>query len=110
MRDNQKVQAQIEGLATLLVLDDEIKKIVNLREFGFFTTNETHRLIPYHTAFLWQKKDIGGLTILAQSGTAELDSHAPINQWLKSLINAWMLTSDANKIHQIDLTNNEKGA
>lgn len=109
MRDNQKVQSQIEGLATLLVLDDEIKKITNLREFGFFTTNETHRLIPYHTAFLWQKKEIGGISVLAQSGTAELDTHAPINQWLKSIIGAWLITSNAKKIHQFDLANNDAG-
>lgn len=80
------MHSQIEGLATLLVLDDEIRKLATLREFGFFTTNETHRLMPYHSAFLWQKRDITGAVLLAQSGTAEIDRHAPVNQWLKQLI------------------------
>ncbi len=38
---SRNVQSQIEGLATLLVLDDEIRKLTSLREFSFFATNET---------------------------------------------------------------------
>jgi len=100
---NQNSQAQIEGLATLLVLDDEIRKLTNVREFGFFATNETHRLIQYHTAFLWQIKELNNIHILAQSGTAEIDPHAPSIQWLKQQIELIKKTPDAKKIHPIDL-------
>lgn len=109
MKDDPKTKAQMEGLAILLVLNDEVKKVANLREFGFFTTNETHRLIPYHTAFLWQKKEFTGAVILAQSGTAELDTHAPVNQWVKSIIDALVLMPEAKKIHTFDLNDNEVG-
>src|SRR5690349_13066450 len=98
-----KVNAQVEGLATLLVLDDEIKKIANLREFGFFTTNETHRLIPYHTAYLWRSQKFNQISLLAQSGTAELDQHALANQWLKELISKLIDEPHAKELHQIDL-------
>ncbi len=100
---NKNSQAQIEGLATLLVLDDEIRKLTNVREFGFFATNETHRLIQYHTAFLWQSKELMKNHILAQSGTAEIDPNAPIIQWLKQEIGSINKSSDSKKIHQIDL-------
>lgn len=96
---NDKTQAQIEGLATLLVLDDEIKRLRNLREFGFFSTNETHRLIPYHTAYLWIKKDFLGAEIVSQSGVAELDPHTSINLWLKEKIQMIMTGEYASQIH-----------
>lgn len=104
---NEKAHAQMEGLATLLVLNDEIRKVTNLREFGFFTTNETHRLIPYHTAFLWKLKDPIGIELLTQSGTPEVDNHAIANQWLKEKIKEITASSSANKIHQIDIVESE---
>ncbi len=103
-RDEVASQSQIEGLATLLVLDDELRKLPTVREFGFFVTNETHRLIHYHTAFLWQKKPFPPLappTILTQSGTAEIDPTAPINQWLQEKINEWSTSLLAKEIHQV---------
>lgn len=95
-------QAQMEGLATLLVLDDEIRKVSTIREYGFFTTNETHRLIPYHTCYLWGKKEFIGTYIVAQSGTAELDIHAPVNQWLKNKINQICESPKAKEVQQFD--------
>lgn len=96
---NDSTKAQIEGLATLLVLDDEIKRLANLREFGFFCTNETHRLIPYHTAYLWEKKNILGIEIIAQSGTAEFDPHTSINLWLKERIDFILAGEFSKQIH-----------
>ncbi|MDR3491412.1 MAG: HlyD family efflux transporter periplasmic adaptor subunit [Gammaproteobacteria bacterium] len=109
MPSNDKIQSQIEGLATLLVLDDEIRKLSNLREFAFFSTNETHRLISYHTAYLWQKKEFIGTNLIMQSGTAEIDVHAPTNQWLKYVINK-ICDDDAvnsKKIHLISQSETE---
>jgi len=101
MAVNDVAQAQIEGLATLLVLDEEIRSLTNIREFGFFSTNETHRLIPYHTAFLWQLKEFIGPQLMTQSGTAEIDSHALDNQWLMQKINLIRTSPQAKEIHQL---------
>jgi hypothetical protein len=94
---NETTRAQIEGLATLLVLDSEIKRLSNLREFGFFSTNETHRLISYHTSYLWMKKELLGVQLVAQSGTAEFDPHSSINLWLKEVIQTILTFPDAIK-------------
>jgi hypothetical protein len=102
---NEVTQAQVEGLATLLVLNDEIRKLSTVREFGFFTTNETHRLIRYHTAYLWGKKDFLGVQLVAQSGTPELDIHSPANQWVVHKIKAISESPTAEKIKQIDNPN-----
>lgn len=98
------MQAQIEGLATLLVLDEEIRKLTNIRELGFFSTNETYRLIPYHTGYLWQLKEIIGTQLITQSGTAEIDRHAPVNQWLVEKINELKTHPQAKELHQVNLS------
>lgn len=100
---NENVQAQIEGLATLLVLDDEIKRLSTVREFGFFSTNETHRLISYHTAYLWEKKELLGVHLVAQSGTAELDNHAAINIWVKEKIQFILESEHAKNIYLLNI-------
>lgn len=99
---NEKTQAQIEGLATLLVLDDEIKRLTSLREFGFFSTNETHRLIAYHTAYLWEKRGLLGVELVAQSGTAEFDPHTSVNLWLKEKIQFILNGEYAKQIHSFN--------
>ena len=101
-------KAQVEGLATLLVLNDEIRRVNSIREYGFFVTNETHRLIHYDTAYLWKKTEPFGVEILTQSGTAEIDKHALTNQWLKERISIITKLPLANKIHVIDLFELEK--
>ncbi len=102
MVDESK-QTQMESLATLLVLTEEIRTLATVREFGFFSTNETHRLVPYHTAYFWQLKEIIGTHIVAQSGSAEIDIHAPTNQWLIHKINEIRASASAKEIHQINL-------
>lgn len=106
---NESTKAQIEGLATLLVLDDEIKRLMNKREFGFFSTNETHRLIAFHTGFLWEKKEFIGPEVIAQSGTAELDIHSSTNQWLKEKISAIEKTKHAKDLHQFSISDFAEG-
>lgn len=107
-QSGQKMQSQVEGLATLLVLDDETRKIESLREFGFFTTNETHRLIPYHTAWLWQISLGKQTELLNQSGTAELDPHAPVNQWMRDRIRSIQTSEHALELFQTPLATEDR--
>jgi len=104
MAENVAIQSQIESLATLLVLEEEIRKLTNVRELGFFATNETHRLIQFHTSYLWQQKEFIGTHLIAQSGTAEIDIHAPANQWLVNKIDEIRSDDNARETHQINLT------
>src|SRR4051812_20041583 len=105
---NENTRPHMEGLATLLVLDEEIRKLSTVREFGFFSTNETHRLISYHTGYLWQLKDFVGTHVIAQSGTAEIDIHAPVNQWLMHKINQIRVSPLAKEIHQLECEGTEE--
>jgi multidrug resistance efflux pump len=98
-KDN--IAANVEGLATLLVLQDQVKKLKNLKEFGYFVTNETHRLLHFNTAFLWQKWELFDLHLLAQSEIGEVDQQTPTNQWVKSLIKELLSQKTAMQIQAL---------
>jgi multidrug efflux pump subunit AcrA (membrane-fusion protein) len=105
MLEQDASRSQLEGLATLLILGDEIRKLPHLREFGFFATNETHRLVSYHTAYLWQFKRSSQTQVIAQSGIPEIDPFCPHSVGLKNQIDKLRVSPEAKKIHQIDLKN-----
>jgi biotin carboxyl carrier protein len=95
--------SQMEKLAVLLVLGEETRKLNSVREFAFFSTNETHRLLSYHTAYLWQWRELIGPYLVVQSGTAEIDIHTPANQWLLGRIHQIRDSAEDGTIHQINL-------
>jgi hypothetical protein len=99
---NQTRNSQIEGIATLLVLNDEIRKLGSIREFGFYVTNETHHLIPYHTAYLWAPNPVTGIDLISHSGVADIDTQAPASLWLIDAIKNILSTPQASTIHQIN--------
>jgi multidrug efflux pump subunit AcrA (membrane-fusion protein) len=93
----------LEGLATLLVLQDQVKNLSNLKEFGYFTTNETHRLLNYNTAYLWKKGEAVNIQLLDQSEIAEIDLQSPSSQWVKDAIHAMLKKFDkANEIQALN--------
>lgn len=97
--------AQIEKLTTLLILDDEIRKLMSLSEFGSFATNESSRLIPYSVGYLWEKKQGENVQLFAQSNTVEMDVQSPNNKWLSDRIQEILKSSSARQIHQIAFEN-----
>lgn len=97
----------LEGLATLLVLQDQLKNISTLKEFGYFVTNETHRLIHYNTAYLWKKGEITKFQLLDQSEIAEIDIQSPTSQWVQELIKEILKLDNATKIKALNFTKND---
>lgn len=92
----------IEGLATLLVLQDQIKGISTLKEFGYFTTNETHRLIQYNIAYLWKKSEAYTIELLDQSEVAEVDQHSPVSQWVRKAIQALLEIENVKQTQRLE--------
>jgi hypothetical protein len=101
MTDN-KLPPNLQGLATLLVLQDQVKNLTNLKEFGYFTTNETHRLLHFNTAYLWQKWELFDIQLLAQSEVAEIDQQTPANQWVKEAIKSILKIPNSRVIQAFD--------
>jgi phosphotransferase system IIA component len=53
-----------------------------VEELGFVMVNETHALLPYRQAALWQRNARGAGKVLAVSGVAAVERNAPFMLWL----------------------------
>lgn len=68
-----------DPISLLLHLQRRARDAGSASELCFVATNETHALIPYRQAALWEQ----GRGISAVSGVALADAHAPFVLWLE---------------------------
>lgn len=107
MNTSSNLPPNIQGLATLLVLQDQIKGIRTLKEFGYFSTNETHRLIQYNIAFLWRKSETFNIELLDESEVAEVDQQTPTSQWIRKAIQELLNSESVKKIQILEFKKNK---
>ncbi|NIF86049.1 HlyD family efflux transporter periplasmic adaptor subunit [Comamonas sp. Tr-654] len=79
--------AQATMLAALAQLSLRVRACPDASALGFLMVNDSHALAPYRQAALWlrepgQQKG----RIIALSGLAVPDPHAPFNQWLARML------------------------
>lgn len=77
------VEAQLFGLSTLVQLVKRARHAATVQELGFIVVNETHALVPYRQAVLWQSEGSGRGKLVAISGTPVIERNAPFTLWLK---------------------------
>ncbi|KAF7599013.1 MAG: multidrug transporter [Candidatus Dactylopiibacterium carminicum] len=75
-----------DRLAVLLQLERRVRACASEEELAFLMVNDAHALAPYRQAVLWQAEAGGGGRIVALSGLAVPDAHAPFNVWLARLL------------------------
>jgi hypothetical protein len=76
------LDAQLFGLSTLVQLLKRARRAATAQELGFVMVNETHALLPYRQAALWQRHARGAGKVLAVSGAALVERNAPFMLWL----------------------------
>jgi phosphotransferase system IIA component len=76
------LDAQLFGLSTLVQLLKRARRAATAEELGFVMVNETHALLPYRQAALWQRNARGAGKVLAVSGAAVVERNAPFMLWL----------------------------
>jgi len=76
------LDAQLFGLSTLVQLLKRARRAATAEELGFVMVNETHALLPYRQAALWQRSARGAGKVIAVSGAALVERNAPFMQWL----------------------------
>ncbi len=86
-----------KNLAILLVLQNELHKINNFAEFGFFITNETHRLQKYDFAIFWQIDKLENATIQTISGLIDVDKQTAFVQKITQALRHFLSRGDAAK-------------
>jgi hypothetical protein len=76
------LDAQLFGLGTLVQLLKRARRAATAEELGFVMVNETHALLPYRQAALWQRSARGAGKVIAVSGAALVERNAPFMLWL----------------------------
>jgi Biotin-lipoyl like/HlyD family secretion protein len=76
------LDAQLFGLGMLVQLLKRARRAATAEELGFVMVNETHALVPYRQAALWQRSARGAGKVIAVSGAAMVERNAPFLQWL----------------------------
>lgn len=79
--DNQ--QRQLQGLALLLQLQRKARDSEDTQALAFSMVNETRSLLNYRQAAVWMQQPFS--KIVAVSGVALLEAHAPYVTWLRQL-------------------------
>jgi hypothetical protein len=75
------LEAQLFGLSTLIQLGKRARHAATQKELAFIIVNETHSLVPYRQAALWQRGGGGG-RVVALSGSATVERNTPFTSWL----------------------------
>jgi phosphotransferase system IIA component len=76
------LEAQLFGLGTLVQLLKRARRAESSEELGFVMVNETHALLPYRQAALWQRHAYAAGKVVAISGAAVTERNAPFTLWL----------------------------
>jgi phosphotransferase system IIA component len=76
------LEAQLFGLGTLVQLLKRARRAESAEELGFVMVNETHALLPYRQAALWQRNAHAAGKVVAISGAAVTERNAPFTLWL----------------------------
>lgn len=80
---------QLALLAELLQLQSRARARESVEELAFFIVNETHNLVQYRQALLWNCET---QRLQAASGLASLDSNAPFCSEFSRLCRQWQAT------------------
>ena len=91
-------ELQAQRLAKLLSLQHAVQELTTVRDFGFFVVNETHQLVKYDTAALWEINPAGLAQIKGLSGIAQINTHSPLVQWLRKFVNFYYKQCASNPL------------
>jgi hypothetical protein len=94
------LEAQLFGLSTLVQLVKRARHAATMEELAFIMVNESHALLPYRQAALWQREGVGGL--VAISGTTAIERNAPFVMWLKRVLARLDADAEAGKPRRVE--------
>ncbi|MEO5328068.1 MAG: hypothetical protein H7829_07460 [Magnetococcus sp. THC-1_WYH] len=100
---SERLARQVQGLTTLLTLQEEARQAQSLAELAFIIVNGTLRLVSYAQAVFWRvtpgKKNI----LTAVSGTPRFDPNAPQMVWYRKAIDVLTQAADMDPIQEVAL-------
>ncbi|MBF0185852.1 MAG: HlyD family efflux transporter periplasmic adaptor subunit [Magnetococcales bacterium] len=100
--DSELLARQVAGLSQLLSLLKESRHALELSQLGFVVVNETLRLVPYHQALFWLQPPQQKQQLIALSGVAQWDAHAPQLVWMDRFLAEYGQLEVSQSLHAVD--------
>ncbi|MDO6564936.1 HlyD family efflux transporter periplasmic adaptor subunit [Amphritea sp. 1_MG-2023] len=91
-------------LVQLVELEKRVRQATHEAEIGFIISNETHSLVPYRQAILWQPTHQEKGKIVAVSGLVAPDHNAPFIVWMHKVF-SYLNKSEGLKIQAVGRDN-----
>jgi Biotin-lipoyl like/HlyD family secretion protein len=103
------LDAQLFGLGTLVQLLKRARRAATAEELGFVMVNETHALLPYRQAALWQRNAPGTGKVVAVSGAAVVERNAPFMLWLNPVFAKLDGDAESSGVRPVDAASLDSG-
>ncbi|HIJ85156.1 MAG TPA: hypothetical protein HPQ00_13265, partial [Magnetococcales bacterium] len=97
------LQRQVQGLTTLLSLQEEARKAQSFAELAFVAVNGTLRLVAYAQAIFWRWSGTKKITLAAVSGAPRFDANAPQMVWYRKAITSLVHAPGLDQIQEVAL-------
>ena len=98
-------EPQLFALGTLVQLLKRARRAATVEELGFIMVNETHALLPYRQAALWQRYARASGKVAAISGAALAERNAPFTLWLNPAFEKLDGENQSDAIRPVDAIN-----
>jgi hypothetical protein len=97
------LEQQLFALSTLVQLVKRARRTADIQELAFVMVNETHALVPYRQAAVWQCDRAGHGRIVAISGAVVVERGAPLTLWLHRALAALDKSGNGSALpHTVD--------
>lgn len=93
---SNEIDIRLLALSNLLQVEVEARHAESLRDLFFVMANDTHRVVAYRQAFVWELPEIGAPNVVQASNVSEVDRNAPIVRWFNDMA-AWLATRQDQK-------------
>lgn len=80
---------RLVALSTLLLIERDVRRAESLQDLRYIMVNDTHRLVAYRQAFVWEQTEAGGAHPVQASGVSELEANSPMVLWLGE-VSTWL--------------------
>ena len=88
------------ALAGLVQLEQQARAAESLAMLGFVMVNDSHLLLPYRQALLW---DAQAGRLLSLSGLASVEPDAPFTHWIGQQCRQWQRLTEIITLDKITI-------
>ena len=97
------IKSQLQGLGTLLQLEQDARHASTEQELAFLIVNNTRHLFAYDQALLFHDTLTQTASLHSVSGIADVDKNAPFVNWSNKVCKHVLQTEKGNQVHILQM-------